>query len=259
MSVKYFDTNNIDIDTTWTLTSANSALVNYVYDNQTNTRLISSGSNDATTEVWVATFAGSVTFDRIFINDHNIKAGDLKYSDDNQATWTDFSSAIAWSGNTVSSNYYEFTEVSGVTDIRLTMNTTQTANVEKYVNELRCFSELGEVATNPAQVDPEFDEDSRLHRLSGGGNVYVFFGEKLSVNLLFTDAGTSDMTLFRTIKNRGKPFYVYLGGGDTTILQEPFRISDMYLVNYVNKFAPKPKQGFLLGAGTVISQHLLEV
>ena len=56
---------------------------------------------------------------------------------------------------------------------------------------------------------PVFEEDSRVHELSDGGNFKVIFGSKFHSTLSFNNMTTADMTLTRLIKDRIDPFYVY--------------------------------------------------
>jgi hypothetical protein len=255
-NVKFFDVNLIDSGCTFTLTSALTTLAKRLYDNMTSTSLFSIASTDATPEVWTIAFAAPVTMNRIFIREHNIKSGSLKYRI--AGAYTDFSTPIVWTANTtVTTNYYAFTSVVGVTSIQLTMDTTITANAEKTVSELRAFVELGTLVENCKYLQGELiREKASIIRVSGGGFVRISFGEKLHVKLVFRDALTTDLTLIESLNNRTSPFYVYLGGGYLNE-QELFRVQDMYFVNYVNQFSPALKNN-LLNAGTTIEMELAE-
>jgi hypothetical protein len=253
-NLRFIDENQIDADATFVFTSASTALAKYLYDNDRTTQLTSSGSNDATPEVFTITFTSAKTMDRIFVDNHNIKSGTLKYW--NGAAYVDFSSAIAWSASATTSNFYEFNSVSTLR-LQLTMNTTIVVNAEKVVGQLRGFAELGEVATNPSDFPVSFPEASVMHSTSKGGNVYVFFGSKFRTAMTFSDASDADVTLFETLKNLGTPFYVYPNGGQTTLTNRAFRTQDMYFVNYTNPFQPELKAG-LLGINTVIEVILEE-
>lgn len=234
--IKFLDSNYLDSNTSYTFTSANTALAKFLYDRKTNTKLQSSGSDDLTPEVWIFDYGADKDIDRLLITNHNIKAGKIEYW--NGAAYVDFSAAIAWSGNSTTQNYYEFTSVS--TDkIRLTMDTTIAVDAEKSVGGFYAFEEIGMLTTNPTKSDPIFNESSKVYETSNAGNVYVFFGSKFKVVLKFKKAYTTDMTLIRTLKDRGKPFFVYLCGGQADLVEEGYRIQDIYLVNYVKDFKYK--------------------
>ena len=251
-NVKFLDENRIDNNGTFAFTSASASLSSYLYDNNRLTQLASIGSNDVTDEVFQVDFAVDKTFNRIFVDNHNIKAGKVEYW--NGAAWVDFSTAIAWAANTDTSNYYEFDSVT-TGKVKLTMNTTQVVDDEKVVGQFRCFEELGTVVTNPSSMQPEFLESSVTHEMAGAGSLFVSFGERYQSVFEFTDAEAADMALFRSLKNRGLPFYVYPSGGLTTRTQEGFRVQDMYYVNYVNNYRPIVKAN-IFGIGTSLTMQL---
>ena len=65
------------------------------------------------------------------------------------------------------------------------------------------------------------------------------------------------MTLFRSLKDRSNPFYIFPGGGvDKT--QEGFRLRDMFFVNFINNFTPELKSQ-LFDIGTVLNMEISEV
>ena len=136
------------------------------------------------------------------------------------------------------------------------MNTAQTVDAEKYVGQFRCFVEIGEVATNPSEIDFEFKDAKFLHQTGTGRTVNVTFAiDNYSAELFFSDASDADITIFRTLKNRTNIFYIFPGGGDTTYTQEGFRIRDIFPVTVVNDFKPRLK-GNLLGIGTVYAMEV---
>ena len=258
-NMKFYDTNELDsANTSYSFTSASSTLSGYLWDNNYNTRLISIGSDDVTDEVWIFSFTSAITIDAIYLGNHNIKSGNIQYSDDNQGSWNDFPTAISLSNNSDTYNIYTFTETSGITDIRFTMSTTMSANAEKYCGQFRAFSLIYEMLSNPATDDFEEDENSRLHRLGDSGSVYVYFDGKYHNIFTFSDATDAEILQLKTLKDNKRPFYIFPGGGDTSITQYGWRIEDMFYVNYVNKFAPKLKNN-ILGINSVIEVEVLEV
>lgn len=251
--IKFFGVNKIDEATTPTFTSANTSLFSYLYDNDRTTRLTSIGSNDATPEVWVLDFGSSQTFDRVFIDNHNIKSGNLKYW--NGASYVAFSTAISWSANSATINYYEFTAVA-TTKIQLTMNTTISANDQKRVGTLIAFSEIGTVLVNPTAMPISFPERSISNKGATNGSVYVLFGKKYKADIAFSDASITDILLFETLKNYATPFYIYPCGGDGQT-ELGFRLQDIFLVNYTSEFNPNINNN-LFGIGQNLTMTVEE-
>jgi hypothetical protein len=226
-NIKFYDKNLIDSDCSFVFTSATVANASFIYDNNSKTRLSSNGSNDATPEVWEITFARTVAFNRAFLGGHNLLNAKIEYW--NGAAYVDFNPAASFVTSTIDGILFEFDMVN-TTKIRLTMNTTQIMNSNKTVTEFRIFKELGSVSMNPAKAKNEFPNADKEYTTSNGGTVYVYFGEKFKTKLSFGKASVADMALFRSLKERGEPFYIYLCGGIDSYLEEYFRVSDMYFV-----------------------------
>lgn len=255
---KFYTENRLDSNATYTFSDAVAEIESYLFDNNYNTKLVSASASDLTTVTYTVAFASVKVADRLLIAS-NFKDFDIQYSDDNQSTWKDFSTAINETANTASFNYYEFDEVDDITDLRVRADKTITANQEKELAQLRLMSQLGEVSANPYNMENPYDERSAIHNKSDGGTVYVQFGRKMHMTIDFDDASNDDVTLFRTLKDRFAPFFVYPNGGLSTYTQEPFRVQDMYFVNYINPFHPRLRNGFLIDAGTEITLEMMEV
>ena len=165
----------------------------------------------------------------------NIKAGELKYW--NGSSYASFSTAVSWSGNTETDQYFEFNEVTTI-KFQLTMNTTLVVDAQKQVGQLRILNEVGTMTANPRSANPKWDESSINKKTANNGSVFVSLGEKYSVDLDFQDSDDTDRALIRSLKALGEPFFIYPGGGSAND-EESFRIRDMYLVNFINPFSFK--------------------
>jgi len=253
--IKFFGSNNVNADDSFSFTSATEANAEFLYDRSCSTKLQSSGSDDSTPEVWEITFPGARDIDRVLVANHNIKSGKIEYW--NGSAYVAFSPAVTWSAETASTNYFEFTSVS-ITKIRLTMDTTQVVDAEKYVGELLVFKELGTVSRNPEKANPDYPESSKKYKTSQGGTTYVYFGSKLKIKLDFKQSPQADLTLFRALKDRASPFFVYLSGGQTGYTEEGYREQDIYYVNYINSLKYK-LSSTLHGSGVDIKIELAEV
>jgi hypothetical protein len=249
--VKFFYKNKIDMNATFSFTSAPTILAKYLYDNTLETWLTSIGSNDATPEVWEITFNTSKNVNRIHMPLHNIKSGTLKYW--NGSAWTNFSPAISWTANTATSNYYEFTKVAAE-KLQLTMNTTITVNDQKRVSQLRAFEEIGTVQKNPSSIQQSFPANSRMVQKDDAKIDFVYFGERYSGTYSFDSVDSTDESLIRGLRNLRDPFYVYPCGGIPQT-EEGYRLEDMYLVSYVNNYSTELKAN-LYGVGLRITMQM---
>ena len=260
-NMKFYGLNAIDSDTSFTFTSASTANCTYLYDNERTPVLTSVGSNDATPEVWEFDFGVDVTFDSIYIDNHNIKAGKIEYW--TGAAWADFSTPISWSGNADTTNYYEFTELTKQ-KVKLTMDTTQVVDAQKTVGELRVLSEIGTLASNPSEFVPLFKYKQSLNQTVKGGNVKVRFGKKFGARFLLSDAVEADVVLAETLYDRNDSFYIYPSGGSATnedgetLTQRGYRLFDMYLVNILSNFEPSIKKN-IQEIGTRIPVKVAEI
>ncbi|MFW9821368.1 MAG: hypothetical protein ACFFE4_00440 [Candidatus Thorarchaeota archaeon] len=254
-NIKFFKKNVIDSDASFSFTSANTNLASYLYDRDNSIQLSSSGSNDSTPEVWEITFASTKTIDRVLVLNHNIKSGELKYW--TGAAWASFTSAISWSGNSATHNYYEVTQVSTL-KLQLTMNTTIVADAEKSVGQLIACENIGEVEENPTENSrPIIYERKKQFFTFNGGHVSIIFGEKYGYFFEFQSASDNDISLFRSLKDLNESFQVYPGGGVSND-EYFFRLQDIYLVNYTNEFSPSLRRG-LFNIGQNINLTLREV
>lgn len=247
-NVKFFQSNTLDSSATYTFTSATTADSFKLYDNNRSITLSSTGSNDVTPEVWEVDFGTSKEVDSIFMDNHNVKSGNVKYW--NGASFVDFSPAISLSSNSSETNYFEVTQVS-TEKIQITMNTTFVVDDEKSMGQFRAIELIGEPSINPTAILPDYAERSVEHKVSDNGSVKVDFGRKLSMDMLFEGNTDADIDMFRTLKDLRSSFLVYVNSGDTTLTQDPFRIQDMFQMNYINSFSPQLNGG-LFGIGNNI-------
>ncbi|MDR1453888.1 MAG: hypothetical protein LBJ25_07960 [Candidatus Margulisbacteria bacterium] len=254
-NVKFFDTNRINSQSGFDFTSADAARAYILYDNDNSNRLFSNGSNDSTPEVWTIEFSGAYDLDALAAFNHNIKSGNIQYW--SGAAWANFSPAAAWTNSTDKNSYFEFTRVS-TKQIRLTMNTTQIPNQDKYVGQLRALTSLGNLIKNPVEVTPKLQPKDFDYTTATGGSVYGIAGIKYQATVKFQNAPEADQTFLVELKTRNKQFYFYPcgGSGQTDVT---FRVDDMYLVNFTGAVSPKLAGKNLFGIGIDTSITLKEV
>ena len=245
-NLKFYKPNKINAAQSFSFTSASATLKQYIFDDNRNTQLISIGSDDITDEEWIVTFGSSVTLDAIFVDNHNIKAGNIQYSDDSQVSWKDFSSAIAWSGNSNTVDFFEFTQVSGITDLRLTMQTTIVVDAQKVVGQLRALELIGEMVRNPSSYKITNVKAAARNKSQKGRLVKTTFGFSVMIRSTWNKITATDMDLLESLDVDYESFYIYPCGGQSTYTERGWRVRDLYLVSIDNDFSPD-LNGNLLG------------
>lgn len=252
---KFFKKNKLNDSCTWTMTTASTSLAYVLYDREVSTKLSSTSLSDTVPEVWVATFPSSVTIQAILVLGHNIKSGDIKYW--NGTAFVAFPTPFAWSANTASYTYGGVGTIS-TTKIQITMNTTIVSNSKKYISELYILELFGDPSISPESIDRELTEDSISLKLAGGGSYRAIFGQKMKLKYRFSNATTSDITFFNSLKLLYEPFLVYPCGGTSIETDYAFTPTDIYLMNYTNNFEPKFKSN-VIGIGSIIDLTFEEV
>jgi hypothetical protein len=252
----FFTKNRLRDNCTFTFTSALESIAGVLYDRDRTTTLESVGSDDVTPEVWDIEFSAAQDIDTLIVDAHNIKSGGIQYW--NGATFVAFSTPATWSSNALATSVFSFNTVS-TTKIRITMNTTFVVDAQKTVGLIYAMATIGQPSVGPATIDREFVEDSRSHKKSSGGVLYVYFGARIVLKYLFTDSNESDVSLFSTLKNLDTEFFIWpCGSVASATVDVSMRVYDLYLVNYVNNFKPDFKSN-ILGIGSRISIDFKEV
>lgn len=253
-NIKFFSENLLNDSCTYTFTSASATFSSFLYDRNTSSKVTSTTSSDTVNEEFTVDFNSSKTFNRIYIDAHNIKSGSIKYYDG--SNFVDFSPAVTFSGNTSTTNYFEFASVTSQI-IKVTATSTIVANSKKQIGELKVFSELGTVVKNPSSYDQTFISKQSTLETSTGGFKRIIFGRKYNATLSFRDANSTDISLFKNLDTLGAPFHVWPCGGIGQN-EEGFKLSDIFLVNISSEFAPKLKSD-LFGLGMQIELTFAEV
>jgi len=226
---------------TVTSASTNEAAAKYILNYNDYTLWESIGSNDITTETIEVTFNGAQTFDRLFIKKHNLKAFNVKYW--SGTAYVDFSNVVGVNGvaksgitETAESNttsYYEFTEVTS-DSIKITMDTTQSANAEKEITALLVASELGTFEGYPRVSKVKHDRNLRSSKALSGKYIiqksYDVASFKISMK---TYPLQDDIDLLTSLHDREDSFLVWLCGGRTgtsyfRLENRGYRLDDLY-------------------------------
>lgn len=203
------------------------------------------GSDDMTTETWTITFAADVTFNRLFLLNHNFKEFDIQYDD---SGWTDFANVVSLDDATPgtgiaetdwdkSVSYYEFDTVT-TDQVRIRIDTTQTADAEKFLAEFVATLELGTLSGYPKVSPVRVSRNARVATLLTGRSRVRKSIQTFAVNLdldPYPAAYGTDLDLLMSLTDRDDDFLVWLCGGRygstyfTTTLRG-FRLADLLLM-----------------------------
>ena len=171
-AIKILSENYVDRDCALTVTSGDATKA-YLYDQKPATCLLSEGSDDTVTEVVDVTFknwqgeAVDRTFDRIVLLNHNYKAITAEYYDG--AAWN----AIAEAALTLTAANTVIELAAPVTAprMRVSCQTTRTANQEKYLGELKVCLSVVSLGLTLSDWQPAGEQKSGSSRLANGSLV----------------------------------------------------------------------------------------
>jgi len=235
-TVEFFNPNNINDSNTFAFTTANTDNASFLYDNDNNVTLSSDGSADGVNEKWQCNFDSSKTVDTIHVCNHNFKTGNIKYLDGSMVE-TDFTPAIAWSGNTtITDNFYAVTSVDCMGIVVNVTNTIDTG--EKTCGQLRALDKFGELP-RAKKFTPTLNIAQDLKTKIDGGKDKIINGVKFEGTVKFDDLSDANLETLFELAQRGRPFYIYFSSMSDDKTKRFFKVCDMYLVNMTND--PKPK------------------
>lgn len=180
------------------------------------------GSSDAVTETIEIEFTEAMTFDRIFLVDHNFKSYNIQYF--NGSIYTHFTSVIGLSGSMANitetvyardTSYYEFTQVTS-TKIRIQVTTTQTTNAQKSLNQVIVTSELGTLQGYPVIKSPELNRNLQNQKMLSKRTLSFKSDETFKVQLDFKDYPnrlSDDVDLMFELHDTDDTFLIWICGG----------------------------------------------
>jgi len=198
-AIKIFGENYINKNNAYAFLSG-SALVSYLYDQKRQTAWLSSGSNNTIEEYIEITFKnwqGEVvqrTFDRVIILGHNIKAGQLQYWDG--SAWQDLTGGTI-TDNTETDNLIEVTSVTTY-KFKIKMTTTQIANAEKYIGEIKVCATILEPTDWLTKFKRNDDDRAGDYRLSKGDLVSWREWGKVEGGLDIEQMSLAEITTLKT-------------------------------------------------------------
>lgn len=256
-----YDLSNPDPVTTVTdaiATSTGEDFTDFLRNRDLRSGWMTTGSTDAANTTLEIDFNDVREFDRIMILGHNLKAFTLKYW--NGSTWTNFSTAIAETANTATSNYYEFTKV--LSDkLQLIITGTQTPDVDKSIKQIIVTEFLGAFDCEP-KVEPIFDKDRKANKyLSGKTFISKAVGAFTARVRMGNAVSENDLALVETLFSVFEGFLMSPSGGTTTqfeTIREGWRLEDIYYMACSNEYNPEWADGYYKN-GMPIDMKLVEV
>lgn len=199
----------------------------------------SDGSDDSTTETLTITLSEAIAISRIFLVNHNFKNFQIQYGDP-ASDFTNVTGLDSYSGNSISvtnferdTAYFEFDEVTTDKFI-VTIDTTQTVDAEKFLNEFIATNELGTLDRYPQVPSVTLDRQFRKENaVSGRAHIEKGF-ENFSCSMTLTSYPVQeDIDLLDSLHNRNFPFLIWLNGGKPdqfNYQQRGWRLRDVYQV-----------------------------
>lgn len=180
------------------------------------------GSTDLVVEEIEIVFSEAKAIDRLLLVDHNWKQFTAQYF--TGGSYTDFAAVVGIDGSKASISetafaddtaYYEFTEVT-TTKIKLTITKTQTADQEKYINQIIATKELGTLQGFPNISQVEYDRNIRKKEMLSGKSLINKSEESSKINIRFKDYPPSlsaDIDLMFSLHDRDTNFLIWVCGG----------------------------------------------
>jgi len=229
--IKIFGENFINGDNDYAFLSG-SALVAYLYDQKRYTAWVSSGSNNLTEEYIEITFknwqgeAVQRTFDRIIILGHNLKAAQCQYWDG--SAWQDITEGVL-ADNAATDNLLEISSPITSYKFKIKMTTTQIADAEKYIGEIKVCATILEPTLWLTDFKRNDDDKSGNYRLSKGSLVSWKEWNKVEGSLDIENAVLAEITTLETYIRNNQ----YL----TIVFYDDFDMTETYefiVVNPIN-------------------------
>ncbi|MBL4761288.1 MAG: hypothetical protein JKY93_01145 [Gammaproteobacteria bacterium] len=234
----FFDVNAAALfDGATIVASTNQDDANYILSGEKAYRWQSVGSDDVTQEVMTITLPVPVKFDRLFLVQHNFKGFTIKYG-----ASLDFTNVRGLNGNTANISeadftydtaYYEFDAVTTDTII-ITIDTTQIANVEKYLMWFIATTELGTFIGYPQNPNLTLDRKITRQKNAAKGQRILKHKERAKLNIDMKHYPIQqDIDLLSDLQDRDDPFLVWPHGGKPAQFRlriRGYRTRDIFLM-----------------------------
>lgn len=248
MGIKFFRKSYLDLSydlptitiTDGVATDTGEDYTDLMRNRNNNSGWATTGSSDAGTTTMVIAFGETRSFTDILLIGHNLKSYTLKYHDG--TGYVNFSSTIAPTDNTASTNYYNFTEVA-TPSLELRILGTQTPDADKYIKQFLVTNILGTFTVEP-EVQPQFDKDRKVTKFLSGKSFVAksVGGFNCRVRMKNSGANSADLLLVERLFATYEGFLVWICGGTTSqfeLEREGYRLQDIFLMDVVNEYTPE--------------------
>lgn len=252
--IRFFEKNKIDFsnpDAVLSVTDATASdngqsIVDNVRLPNNDTAWLTTGSNDAANTQLDVDLIDETEIDTIILVLHNFDSYTIQYW--NGVSYVDFSTAINESGNTKTTNYHYFNEVS-TSRLRLIITATQTVDADKVLRQFIVTRGLltGQLAGWPLIRRPRIETGKRVSKMLSGritvAESIAAFSCELSVSNWNIDA---DLSIVEEIYFGRRAVLMSLSGGDDSQFSHKrvgYRDEDVYLVRAVDDYSPEWASG----------------
>lgn len=260
-SLMDLDNSNITITVTDTTATNNGQdYVSYMRNRKNDSAWLTTGSNDAANTTLVVDFADSVDMTDILLVGHNLGAYTIQYW--TGVAYADFSTAIAETVNTESTNHHNFTSVAS-NRIKIIITGTQAADEDKYIKQLIVSRKIGngQLEGWPLIKRPMISTSKKATKmLSGKVNLIESidsFSATLSVKNWNVD---NDLDIIEEIYFKHSGILMWPCGGDEAQFSTQrigYRKEDIYLVRPTNEWTPELYKG-IYSSGVKVDLKLAE-
>ena len=241
--LRFFGTNFAAFEFGGSITaSSNVANEEFAFDGFLNTKWISSGEGTDGNQITLERdFGLERTIDAFYVYDHNINDIEVQYWDG--AVWITATSANATIIKSADFKYL-FVKLNNSVNtekIRLSGEDTITANQEKAVTQFITFAEIGQFSYFPG-FKPRFNPKQNIFTLTDGRGFVIERGEAFSASIEFkSHVNQLDINVADLLIARKTPFYIWPGGGNTSIFTfsfAPYRFKDIFKVALIGSRQP---------------------
>lgn len=250
--ITFYKKNHIDLDrpnptitiTDSIATNTGQANVDLMRNRENDSGWLTTNSTDAANTEILIDLGDHQDIDVIMLLKMNFKDFDIDYWDIGSGVWVTYESVT----NNTNENYISENTVN-TNQIRITINSTQTADADKVMRQLIITEKygVGQFEGWPVIRNPRTSRNKRVNKtLSGRSNVVQnrgSFSVSLSVDFLTSD---SDLTLIENIFLSVEGVLIHLSGGDESQFKNSrigYRLEDIYLVKATNELENSYEQG----------------
>ena len=272
--IKFFKENKAKSASASSSISGTASVLNLLNSN-VETFWRSSGSSDSITEEIIITFSGDKTIDRLLIANFNGKLFNAQY--DASGVWTSFANVVGLDGSVSGISettydkdtaYYEFDSVT-TGAIRIQITSTQTADQEKFINQVIATEELGTFVGYPKVSNISLGRNQKSKRTLNGKFSIQKSIETLGYKLAFSDypsleAYNADIDLVMTLLDSEDPFIPWLCGGRYgsdyfRYTLRGFKLTDLPQMQVANTYSMSYSKNIYTNQVNISSVDLVEV